>query len=83
MKKTMSVTVMGVTHHLVSYYSVEDVMRGILNPPSMVESLRYSVPALNSPRNRASAPRLTTWRPVPWKALTIPPTWHRMDIAHR
>ncbi|KAJ5985013.1 hypothetical protein N7499_008733 [Penicillium canescens] len=43
-KKTMSVTVMGVTHHLVSYYSVEDVMRGILNPPSMVESLRYIRP---------------------------------------
>lgn len=43
-KKTMSVTVMGVTHHLVSYYSVEDVMRGALNPPSMVESLRYIRP---------------------------------------
>ncbi|KAJ5302197.1 hypothetical protein PENANT_c008G06263 [Penicillium antarcticum] len=45
-KKTMSVTVMGVTHHLVSYYSVEDVMRGILNPPSMVESLRYIRPRI-------------------------------------
>ena len=43
-KKTMSVTVMGITHHLVSYYSVEDVMRGVLNPPSMVESLRYIRP---------------------------------------
>lgn len=43
-KKTMSVTVMGVNHHLVSYYSVEDVMRGALNPPSMVESLRYIRP---------------------------------------
>ncbi|KAI9934074.1 hypothetical protein ASPWEDRAFT_168350 [Aspergillus wentii DTO 134E9] len=43
-KKTMSVTVSGVTHHLVSYYSVEDVMRGALNPPSMVESLRYIRP---------------------------------------
>lgn len=43
-KKTMSVTVSGVTHHLVSYYSVEDVMRGVLNPPSMVESLRYIRP---------------------------------------
>ncbi|KMU89307.1 cAMP-independent regulatory protein pac2 [Coccidioides immitis H538.4] len=38
-KKTMSVTVSGVTHHLVSYYSVEDVMRGVLRPPSVVESL--------------------------------------------
>ena len=40
----MSVTVSGVTHHLVSYYSVEDVMRGALSPPSMVESLRYIRP---------------------------------------
>lgn len=43
-KKTMSVTVSGVTHHLVSYYSVEDVMRGVLNPPSMVDTLRYIRP---------------------------------------
>ncbi|CAG8165752.1 unnamed protein product [Penicillium nalgiovense] len=43
-KKTMSVTVLGVTHHLVSYYSVEDVMRGIVNPPSMVDSLRFIRP---------------------------------------
>jgi hypothetical protein len=43
-KKTMSVTVSGVTHHLVSYYSVEDVMRGVLPTPSMVESLRFIRP---------------------------------------
>ncbi|CAI7573032.1 unnamed protein product [Penicillium bialowiezense] len=43
-KKTMSVTVMGITHHLVSYYSVDDVIRGVLNPPSMVENLRYIRP---------------------------------------
>lgn len=43
-KKTMSVTVSGITHHLVSYYSVEDVIRGVLNPPSMVENLRYIRP---------------------------------------
>ncbi|KAJ5092354.1 hypothetical protein NUU61_007224 [Penicillium alfredii] len=43
-KKTMSVTVTGITHHLVSYYSVDDVMRGALNPPSMVDSLRYIRP---------------------------------------
>ncbi|KAJ5778934.1 hypothetical protein N7457_006654 [Penicillium paradoxum] len=43
-KKTMSVTVLGVTHHLVSYYSVEDVLRGVLNSPSMVDSLRYIRP---------------------------------------
>ncbi|KAJ5109830.1 hypothetical protein N7532_002475 [Penicillium argentinense] len=46
-KKTMSVTVMGVTHHLVSYYSVDDVMRGVLHPPSMVESLRYIRPRVD------------------------------------
>ncbi|KAJ5475873.1 hypothetical protein N7475_001602 [Penicillium sp. IBT 31633x] len=45
-KKTMSVTVSGVTHHLVSYYSVEDVMRGALNPPSMVDSLRFIRPRI-------------------------------------
>lgn len=39
-KKTMSVTVTGVTHHLVSYYSVDDVIRGALTPPSMVDHLR-------------------------------------------
>lgn len=46
-KKTMSVTVMGVTHHLVSYYSVEDVLRGSLNAPSMVDSLRYIRPRVD------------------------------------
>ncbi|BCR88976.1 camp independent regulatory protein [Aspergillus chevalieri] len=45
-KKTMSVTVAGVTHHLVSYYSVDDVMRGVLSPPSMVESLRCIRPRM-------------------------------------
>lgn len=39
-KKTMSVAVAGVTHHLVSYYSVEDVTRGALSIPSMVDTLR-------------------------------------------
>ncbi|KAL2828238.1 Gti1/Pac2 family-domain-containing protein [Aspergillus cavernicola] len=43
-KKTMSVTVSGVTHHLVSYYSVEDVARGDLLPPSTVETLKYLRP---------------------------------------
>ncbi|CAG8174896.1 unnamed protein product [Penicillium olsonii] len=43
-KKTMSVTVMGITHHLVSYYSVDDVIRGVLSPPSVVENLRYIRP---------------------------------------
>ncbi|KAL4899661.1 hypothetical protein BDW74DRAFT_108053 [Aspergillus multicolor] len=45
-KKTMSVTVSGVTHHLVSYYSVEDVVRGALPPPSATDSLRYVRPRL-------------------------------------
>lgn len=43
-KKTMSVTLSGVTHHLVSYYNVDDVLRGHLPAPSMVESLRYIRP---------------------------------------
>ncbi|EDN04591.1 protein required for yeast-phase growth [Histoplasma capsulatum] len=43
-KKTMSVTVSGVTHHLVSYYSVEDVMSNRLHTPMQHESLRYIRP---------------------------------------
>lgn len=43
-KKTMSVTVSGITHHLVSYYSVDDVVRSNLLPPSTVESLKYIRP---------------------------------------
>ncbi|KAH8689646.1 camp independent regulatory protein [Talaromyces proteolyticus] len=43
-KKTMSVTVSGITHHLVSYYSVEDVLKGILSPPTMHEELRFIRP---------------------------------------
>ncbi|KAL2871316.1 camp independent regulatory protein [Aspergillus lucknowensis] len=43
-KKTMSVTVSGVTHHLVSYYSVEDVMHSSLVPPSAVEGLKFIRP---------------------------------------
>ncbi|KAK1149868.1 Global transcription regulator sge1 [Aspergillus melleus] len=45
-KKTMSVTVSGVTHHLVSYYSMEDVMRASLNPPSNCAELRYIRPRM-------------------------------------
>ena len=33
-KKTMSVTVHGVQHHLVSYYKIEDALDGTLSPPS-------------------------------------------------
>lgn len=43
-KKTMSVTVSGVTHHLVSYYSVEDVVKGILTSPTMTDQLRFIRP---------------------------------------
>jgi Gti1/Pac2 family transcription factor len=38
-KKTMSVTVQGVTHHLVSYYNMDDVKRGLLEPPSQSTTL--------------------------------------------
>ncbi|KAK2778552.1 hypothetical protein FQN52_004611 [Onygenales sp. PD_12] len=43
-KKTMSVTVNGVTHHLVSYYSLEDVVQNAMNVPSHDENLRYIRP---------------------------------------
>jgi Gti1/Pac2 family transcription factor len=43
-KKTMSVTVQGVTHHLVSYYSVSDVVNGQLRTPSQTENLNYVRP---------------------------------------
>lgn len=43
-KKTMSVNVNGVNHHLVSYYKVEDVLNRILETPSQNESLRFIKP---------------------------------------
>lgn len=45
-KKTMSVTVQGVTHHLVSYYNVSDVVGGHLRTPSQTETLHYVRPRL-------------------------------------
>ena len=38
-KKTMSVTVQGVTHHLVSYYNMDDVKNGLLEQPSQDHAL--------------------------------------------
>ena len=43
-KKTMSVTVQGVTHHLVSYYNVNDVVTGHLRTPTQTENLQYVRP---------------------------------------
>lgn len=43
-KKTMSVTVQGVTHHLVSYYNVTDVLNNQLRTPSQTENLHYIRP---------------------------------------
>ncbi|KAJ9609258.1 uncharacterized protein PV06_03033 [Exophiala oligosperma] len=45
-KKTMSVTVQGVTHHLVSYYLVGDVLAQTLRTPSQSDSLQYVRPRL-------------------------------------
>ncbi|KAH0543359.1 hypothetical protein FGG08_002315 [Glutinoglossum americanum] len=45
-KKTMSVNVNGVHHHLVSYYKVEDVLGGLLDTPSISNALRYIKPRL-------------------------------------
>jgi hypothetical protein len=43
-KKTMSVSVQGVQHHLVSYYKVEDVKAGRLRTPSMDDRLQHLKP---------------------------------------
>ena len=43
-KKTMSVNVNGVHHHLVSYYKVEDVLAGTLTTPSQSAQLRNIKP---------------------------------------
>lgn len=43
-KKTMSVTVQGVTHHLVSYYLVNDVLDNHLRTPSQTDNLQYIKP---------------------------------------
>ena len=43
-KKTMSVTVQGVTHHLVSYYNVNDVLNNQLRTPSQTDNLHYIRP---------------------------------------
>ena len=43
-KKTMSVTVQGVTHHLVSYYNVNDVMNSQLRTPGQTDNLQYIRP---------------------------------------
>jgi hypothetical protein len=43
-KKTMSVTVQGVTHHLVSYYNVGDVLNNQLRTPSQTDNLHYIRP---------------------------------------
>jgi Gti1/Pac2 family transcription factor len=43
-KKTMSVTVQGITHHLVSYYHVNDVLTNQLRSPSQTENLQYIRP---------------------------------------
>ncbi|CAG9993367.1 unnamed protein product [Clonostachys byssicola] len=43
-KKTISITYRGVTHHLVSYYSVEDVQENRLQTPSRDPALRHIIP---------------------------------------
>lgn len=43
-KKTMSVNVNGVNHHLVSYYKVEDVLNRVLETPSQHDTLRFIKP---------------------------------------
>ncbi|KAK5282203.1 Global transcription regulator sge1 [Exophiala xenobiotica] len=43
-KKSISVTVQGVTNHLISYYHVNDVMSNRLRTPTQIENLRYILP---------------------------------------
>ncbi|KAJ2984219.1 hypothetical protein NQ176_g117 [Zarea fungicola] len=43
-KKTISITYRGVPHHLVSYYSVHDVVSGLLKTPSEDPPLTHVVP---------------------------------------
>ena len=43
-KKTMSVMVQGVSHHLVSYYNVHDVIANNFRTPSQTENLQYVRP---------------------------------------
>ncbi|RDW70201.1 hypothetical protein BP5796_08598 [Coleophoma crateriformis] len=43
-KKTVSVTVGGISHHLVSYYSVADVMEGRLPNPSKDPRFQHVIP---------------------------------------
>ncbi|TVY33766.1 Global transcription regulator [Lachnellula subtilissima] len=43
-KKTVSVTVGGVSHHLVSYYSVADVMNNRLQTPSKDPTFQHIIP---------------------------------------
>ncbi|KAF7558630.1 hypothetical protein G7046_g5517 [Stylonectria norvegica] len=42
-KKTISIVVRDVTHHLVSYYTVEDVMTGKLKTPNLANDLYYNL----------------------------------------
>lgn len=55
-KKTMSVTVQGVTHHLVSYYNVNDVIQNQLRTPSMTENLQYIRPRAELHKQSFRAP---------------------------
>lgn len=43
-KKTISITWQGVSHHMVSYYSCEDVMNNRLNTPSTDPKIRHIQP---------------------------------------
>jgi hypothetical protein len=45
-KKTMSVTVQGVIHHLVCYYHVPDVLGNQLRTPSQTDNLQYIRPRI-------------------------------------
>ncbi|KAF4471704.1 Gti1 Pac2 family [Fusarium albosuccineum] len=43
-KKTISITLQGITHHLVSYYNVDDLLSRRLTTPTKDQTLRHTIP---------------------------------------
>ena len=58
MKKTISITYCGVQHHLISYYTVEDVVSGRLMIPTKHPSLRGIVPRVQLKALQHSLPSI-------------------------
>lgn len=75
-KKTISVTVNGVPHHLVSYYSVDDVLKNRLPRPSQDRFFRPCTPRhelLHKQNFRASLEEFNSIDGYPWHHDLIGP----------